>query len=125
MAKQAPRADLNKPINDYFHSIPNDTLRETATAFRTLVVQHAPQAEAAIKWGKPTWTDHGILCAVAAFKSHVTLQFFDAGTSLKDPKNILEGTGKGCRHIKAKSPKDIDKPYIGNLIKEAVAFNRS
>ena len=78
-----------------------------------------------LPWGKPTWTDHGILCAVAAFKSHVTLQFFDAGTSLKDPKNILEGTGKGCRHIKAKSPKDIDKPYIGNLIKEAVAFNRS
>jgi hypothetical protein len=44
-------------------------------------------------------------------------------TLLPDPKRILEGTGKGMRHIKMHSEKDINKKQIISWIKETIKLN--
>jgi hypothetical protein len=45
------------------------------------------------------------------------------GALLPDPKRLLEGTGKGMRHLKIHSEKDINKKQIISWIKEAIRLN--
>jgi len=42
---------------------------------------------------------------------------------LPDPKRLLEGTGKGLRHIKMHSEKVINKKQIISWIKEAIKLD--
>jgi hypothetical protein len=42
---------------------------------------------------------------------------------LPDPKRLLEGTGKGIRHLKIHSEKEINKKQIISWIKEAIKLN--
>jgi hypothetical protein len=48
---------------------------------------------------------------IAVYSKHVNLGFND-GTSLADPKGILQGTGGQIRHITIKTPDDIRRPGI-------------
>lgn len=50
---------------------------------------------------------------------YINLGFFFA-TSLQDPDNLFEGTGKGMRHIKVRSEKDIPATQVKKWAKEAV-----
>jgi len=118
------RSDHGASIDGYFNAIADPEIRSRADGFRAIVEKHASKATSTIKWGVPCWDDHGLLCAIAAFKKHISLQFYDAGTSLNDPKGILEGTGKGCRHVKWKLGESVDQKAAATFIKEAIAFNR-
>jgi len=60
-------------------------------------------------------------CMLPIYTNHLNLGF-NKGTCLKDPKNILEGTGKLIRHIPVKKPKDYRNPKVKALIKEAIDF---
>jgi hypothetical protein len=51
-------------------------------------------------------------------KNHVNLAFL-RGAELTEARELLEGTGKGMRHIKVRSPKDIRKQAFAALVKEA------
>jgi hypothetical protein len=57
-------------------------------------------------------------------KSHVNMGF-NYGSSLADPDNLLEGTGKNMRHIKIRKPGDLDNPAVDDLIVEAVKERKS
>ncbi|TVR66881.1 MAG: DUF1801 domain-containing protein [Gemmatimonadales bacterium] len=50
---------------------------------------------------------------------HVNLQFF-RGASLSDPGGLLEGTGKAMRHVKLRSPADLDQPGLAALMTAAI-----
>ena len=52
--------------------------------------------------------------------SHVNLGFYH-GTSLTDPYNLLEGTGKSLRHIKIRDLAAAVRPQISKLLLQAVA----
>ena len=60
-------------------------------------------------------------CMIPIYTSHLNLGF-NKGTLLKDPHNILTGTGKLIRHIPIKTPADYRNPKVKALIKEAVRF---
>ena len=60
-------------------------------------------------------------CMLPIYTNHLNLGF-NKGTLLKDPKNILEGTGKLIRHIPVKIPKDYRNPKVKALINEAINF---
>jgi hypothetical protein len=49
----------------------------------------------------------------------VNLKFFE-GARLQDRAGILEGTGKGVRHVKFRSPADVDEEKIRELIDQAL-----
>jgi hypothetical protein len=56
--------------------------------------------------------------SVAGYPKWVTL-FFLYGAQLHDPKGLLEGTGKQVRSIRLKTPSDINKTEVEELIAQA------
>ena len=56
-------------------------------------------------------------------KEHVTFAFM-RGAALPDPERLLEGTGRGVRHVKLRSVADVKRPGVKKLIAEAVRLNK-
>ncbi len=90
---------------------------------RKLVKKAAPELTEAVKWGNgchvgPEWP------AIYLYADVDHLQFgFLAGVKLDDPKNLLQGNGSFVRHIKVRSPKDIDASYFSRLVRQAAKIN--
>ena len=55
------------------------------------------------------------------YTNHVNLGF-NKGTLLKDPHNLLAGTGKLIRHIPVQKPKDFRNKKVTALIKASINF---
>jgi len=76
-----------------------------------------------IKWQALTFTFAENIAWIFTYKStpYINLGFFRA-TELDDPNNLLEGTGKGLRHLKIYTKKDIlsNKAQIVAWLKQAI-----
>lgn len=59
-------------------------------------------------------------CYIAVYATHINLGFYH-GASLADPDGLLEGTGKGLRHVKVSSAVAAGNPAIVKLVRAAVA----
>jgi len=69
-------------------------------AFRTFVKRIEPKLSEAVKWGNGCWIgNNGRVVYVYSDTGYVQFGFF-SGSSLRDPKGLLEGEGKYVRHIK-------------------------
>jgi hypothetical protein len=68
--------------------------------------------------GPKKMTEHYVYIGLQS--KHVNLGFYH-GAKLKDPGGILEGTGKGLRHIKLYDVADVKNSSIKALIREAIA----
>ncbi len=60
-------------------------------------------------------------CMLPMYSNHLNLGF-NKGTLLKDPNNLLTGTGNLIRHIDVKKTSDYRNPKVKALIKEAIDF---
>lgn len=60
-------------------------------------------------------------CMLPIYTDHLNLGF-NKGTLLKDPNNLLTGTGNLIRHIDVKSKTDYRNPKVKALVKEAIDF---
>ena len=90
----------------------------------SLVIKAVPDAKVSIKWGVPFYERNGKkVCALAAFKEHVGINFFAPPAALADPGKKLEGSGKGNRMLKVHSAGDIDSASILRWLKATVAAN--
>ena len=49
---------------------------------------------------------------------------FLRGAKLPDPGKLLEGTGKGVRHVKLRSVAEVKRPGVKRLIVEASRLNK-
>jgi hypothetical protein len=58
------------------------------------------------------------ICNISVFARHVTLGF-PRGADLKDPAGVLQGTGKGMRHITVKKLSGLDRPEIRAFLRQA------
>ena len=85
-----------------------------------------PGATVSIKWGVPFYAAKNgkSICALAAFKDNVAINFFAPPAALADPRKKLEGSGKGNRMLKVSTTADIDAPSIQRWLKAAVAAAR-
>ena len=110
------RAKPASKVDTYVKKLPPDT-RAVVEALRRLIVAIAPHAHEDLKWGQPWYAGNKGVCYIAAFKNHVNLGFA-RGAELADPRGRLEGTGKGMRHVKIRSAKDIDAA-VKSLLREA------
>jgi hypothetical protein len=61
-----------------------------------------------------------VIVSIVAYPRWITL-FFLQGATLKDPNSLLEGVGSRVRSIRLKSPDDIDRADINQLISRALA----
>ena len=57
----------------------------------------------------------GLIFTVTPRKSYVTLGIARAA-DLPDPAGLLEGSGKIHRHVKLRTPADLDRPEVDALI---------
>ena len=84
---------------------------------RSLAKKSLPDIVETVKWGNITYLFGGKnLAWIIIYKDHVDFCFF-RGAELNSP--LLEGTGKGLRHIKIKNKNDVDEAEIARLMKKA------
>ncbi len=120
--KTTAKAAAEPSLAGYFAEQPADK-RALLEKLRALVAKGVPDATPTIKWGVPVYQRKGRnLCALAAFKDHVAINFFVAPGVLADPGKKLEG-GKTNRLLKVRTASDIDAAVITRWLKAAAAAN--
>jgi hypothetical protein len=93
-------------------------------ALRTLLKKTVKGGEEYVNpWKIPSFDSNGPLCCFMVGKEHVTFAFL-RGAVLPDPEKLLEGAGKGVRHVKLRSVAAVKRPGVKKLIAEAVKLNR-
>ena len=94
----------------------NAKLHGVARALRDFVKKTVPGTKETVNsWGVPTFEAPDPFCFYMAGKNHVTFGFH-FGTSLNDPENLLEGTGKNIRHVKLRTLADLEQKSLRELV---------
>jgi hypothetical protein len=96
-------------------------LRGLFADLRKLVRETVPEARETVKWGYPCYEQNGNVCSLMPAEGYVRLQFF-RGAELQDPQALLEGTGKGMRHVKVRHAVTL-RQALRALIAEAANLN--
>jgi len=108
-------------VDGIIEDIP-DGVRPIAVALRKMVLASAPELDEIANYGMPCYVRPGerwTVVYISAAKDHVNLGFYD-GVDLKDPKKLLEGTGKRLRHVKVRSVAEAKGPALRALVRDAV-----
>jgi hypothetical protein len=120
--RTAGKTTLEPTVAGYFAE-QSPEKRALLEKLRVLVARGVPDATPTIKWGVPVYQRGGRnLCALAAFKDHVAINYFVGPGVLADPGKKLEG-GKTNRLLKVRSAADIDAGTITRWLKAAAAAN--
>lgn len=90
-------------------------------ALRRFVKRVAPKLVESVKWGNGCWLNGTQPVAyVYAGEPEFTQFGFIHGSKLDDPHGLLEGKGAYVRHIKVRTPRDIDARAFAALLRQAV-----
>jgi hypothetical protein len=109
-------------IDDYVEKA--GKCEDGAKAVRALVKKAVKGVEEYVNpWKIPSFDSNGPLCCFMVGKEHVTFAFM-RGAALPDPEKLLEGTGKGVRHVKLRRVADVKNPGVKKLIAEAAKLNK-
>jgi hypothetical protein len=86
---------------------------------RRLVKRVEPGLSETVKWGNGCWVGgSGPVAYVYSAPDHVQFGFF-RGSSLQDPKGLLQGKGEYVRHTKVRQPSGIDERSFASLLRQA------
>jgi hypothetical protein len=101
-------------------------ISDLALALREVILEEAPDASESIYqvytvaiWFGFSGKMKDMFCYIATNAGHVNLGF-PRGTSLRDPNRVLEGEGKTIRHIKFRSQRDVERPFVRRYIQAAI-----
>ena len=127
----ADETNASKLIDERIREL-GDWRGETLGKVRGIIKEADPDVVEEWKWAKatspgtPVWSHDGGICTGEAYKNVVKLTFFK-GASLDDPAGLFNSSleGKVRRAIDIKEDDEIDAEALKNLIREAVALNRS
>ena len=109
-------------IDDYVHK--GAKFEDVMTAVRALVKKTVKGSEEYVNpWKIPSFDSNGPLGCFMVGREHVTFAFL-RGAALPDPEKLLEGTGKGVRHVKLRSVADVKQPGVKKLVVEAAKLNK-
>ncbi len=100
----------NPQVTEYIKNAPEQQ-RELMQSLRKLIHDSVPGVTEEFKWSRPVFRAAKDIAYFKTAKAYLTLGFFDF-QKLEDPEGRLEGTGKDMRHIKLKTPADIDENLI-------------
>jgi len=93
--------------------------RAIVRRLRAAIREVAPDLEESVKWGAPVYgRGSRNLLSLIPHRAHVNLQVFN-GAAAPDPEGLLEGTGKGLRHVKCRTLADAERPGLRALMLEA------
>lgn len=116
---------MDVKIEKFFLGLP-DKKRMLALQVRDIFLRTDKKITEAIKWNTLTFSYKGNVAFIYTYKKtdYINVGFMQAAR-LADPGKLFEGTGKGMRHIKIYSEKDIPKSQLKKWIKEAMVFNEA
>ena len=115
-----PKTD--KRIDSYIAKAP-EYAKPILTKIRAMVHEGAPECEETLKWGHPTFVQHGILCGMAAFKEYCAVSFWKASLIMNEDERQTDAAGVLG---KVSSVKDLPpKSEFVRYVKRAVALNES
>ena len=93
--------------------------QEIIRALRRLVTRVEPDLREAVKWGNACWIgSNGPVAYVHTEAGAVQFGFF-FGSSLQDPKGLLEGKGRYVRHTRVHDLSNIDRRAFAALLRQA------
>jgi uncharacterized protein YdeI (YjbR/CyaY-like superfamily) len=97
--------------------------RPVLERIREAVHAGCPETEETIKWGFPHFTYKGILCSMAAFKGHCSLNFWKAKDVLGSTATSDEAMGQFGRltSVEELPPEEVLVDYV----KKAMALNEA
>lgn len=102
--------NLNQKVTDYIDKASIEQV-EILESLRKLIHQSASGVSEEIKWGFPVFCKTKDFAYLRFAKKHITLGFYNID-KIKDPDNLLEGSGNTLKHIKIKDKKDIDEKLL-------------
>jgi hypothetical protein len=110
-------------IDKYLERKPKG-LGKVAQDLRQLMKKVVPGCKETVNpWKMPTFESNGPMCYFSIGTQHVTFGFL-RGTSLRDPAQLLEGTGKNLRHVKLRASSDVKNPALKRLVQSAAQLNQ-
>jgi hypothetical protein len=105
-------------FDDYLADQPPKS-RTIIRALRRFVKRVEPSLEESVKWGNGCWLKGKLpVSYVYSAPDHVQFGFLH-GSSLKDPRGLLEGNGQYVRHVKVRKTSEIDEAAFKALLKQA------
>ena len=90
----------------------------------SLIFKAAPDLVVSLKWRNPTYHSKRNACSILSHKDYVNLQVW-GGAEFDDPKGLLQGTGKGMRHIKFAAGDRFNRSAVEAIIKQAAKVARA
>jgi len=124
----ATNAAINEDVDQLLGSY-DAGVREIALRARDLITGLVPKSKEKVYFG---WRIIGFsldgkmsgqFLSVGPGRNYVNLYFMQ-GTTVDDPKGLLEGTGKNMRHVKLREVADLKKAALKDLIKAAAELQR-
>jgi hypothetical protein len=120
------------PTEDLIRHLSAFDLRvgELALMLREVVLDEAPAANEGLYSGyalsisysfTDKWTQG--FCYIGVYRNHVNLGFIQ-GADLPDPQGLLQGEGKQLRHIKIKTPGDLEQNHLRRFLRAAIKLNQ-
>ena len=101
-----------------FLAIDDRPVGALALALREIVLEAAPDAVEQLyrNHASALWYGHGpkmadMVLYIAMASAHVNLGFC-RGAAMADPEGVLEGSGRAMRHIKFRSERDLERPFL-------------
>ena len=93
---------------------------------RKLINEADPNLKEEWRWGTPGWTYNGLVCAAAAFRDRLKVNFFK-GASLKDPHGLFNAgfDAKVTRAIDIHEGDRVNEAALKDLVRGAARLNRT
>ncbi|MBK6766769.1 MAG: DNA alkylation repair protein [bacterium] len=112
----------DRTLAGYLKSLPKGQ-RDIGEALHALIMKTLPKAEVVIKWGYPWYQVNGQDVAYLMGVANRINLGFPRGAELAS--DLLEGTGKGMRHIKVAAANEIQTRAFSALLKSAAKLPTS
>jgi hypothetical protein len=95
------------------------------TKIRKVIHDADPEIIEEWKWDTGIFSDNGVVCAIAAFKDHVKINFF-SGASIEDNHKLFNAgmESKKSRAIDLKESDKIKEDELKDLVRSAVSNNK-
>lgn len=98
--------------------IDNPALYEIARSVRTKILELADTVDEEVKYGGILFAAPVPFCGIFVYKQHVSVEF-GHGAKIVDPHGLLEGKGKGRRHLKLHTLEDVENKHVTDYLRLA------
>ncbi|WP_373741981.1 DUF1801 domain-containing protein [Neisseria sp.] len=111
---------MNQKVNNLLDDwqIANPALYEIADSVRTRILQLADTVGEEVKYGGILFAAPEPFCGIFVYKQHVSVEF-SHGAEIVDPHGLLEGKGKGRRHLKLHTLEDVENKHLADYLRLA------